>query len=105
MKRSVKLSAIAMIALAALSSCAKKEEANTAAASGKSKMSITLLSSKDICSQIFVYAGGVLRKAFFVTPGREKGFSYFPLYGFRDEEVLIDISHESLLDEGLAVII
>ena len=47
----------------------------------------------------------MLRKAFFVTPGSEKGFSYFPLYGFRDEEVLIDISHESLLDEGLAVIV
>lgn len=105
MKRSVKLSAIAMIALAALSSCAKKEEANTAAASGKSKMSITLLRSKDICSQIFVYAGVMVRKAFFVTPGSEKGFSFFPIYGFRGEEVLIDISHESLLDEGLAVII
>ena len=46
MKRSVKLLAIAMIALVALSSCAKKEEANTAAASGKSKVSITLLNSK-----------------------------------------------------------
>ena len=54
--------------------------------------------------QLFIYIEGALEKIFFVTTDSTEGYSYFPLYKFRNQKVTIQASDDSLFDE-LAVIV
>ena len=60
--------------------------------------------TQKFCSQLYIYVGGVLKKSFFISPGSDNGFIYYPLYKFGGEEVVIDVSHAGLLEKELMLI-
>ena len=60
--------------------------------------------SKSISARLFIYIEGVLEKVFFITPGNDKGYTYYPLYKKGNKPIIIEVSDEGLLDE-LAIIV
>ena len=61
-------------------------------------------SSNSISSRLFIYIEGVLEKVFFITPGNNNGYTYYPLYKKSNKPIIIEASDEGLLDE-LAIIV
>lgn len=61
-------------------------------------------SSNSISSRLFIYIEGVLEKVFFITPGNNNGYTYYPLYKKSNKPIIIEASNEGLLDE-LAIIV
>lgn len=57
-----------------------------------------------ICKQLFIYIEGVLEKILFITPDNKEGYTYYPLYNYKDQKITIQTSDDSLLDE-LAIIV
>lgn len=61
-------------------------------------------STKGCNSRVSIYAGGSLRKTFFITQGEDKGYTYYPLYRFGNEEVIIDYGRDIHLEDELMII-
>lgn len=57
-----------------------------------------------ICKQLFIYIEGGLEKILSLTPDNKEGYTYYPLYKYKNQKISIQSSDDSLLEE-LAIIV